>query len=280
MPTAPRVTNCYINLTEFKQTIYPAAQSTDTADDAVIRRVIENISRTLDRWWEGRHYFPFKQTKVLQALSSDLLKVPDLLSVTTLKTDDSGDRSYGTTWAADDYDLLPFDAPNQPSPRPYTSISPAPNGAFRFPRYSGAVQLTGTFGYYNIKRTATSTLTGDINDSTTTVPVTAGTEFAIGMVLTIGTEMMFVQSIATNDLTVVRAANGTTAAEHDLGDAISIQEFPVVSEAATILAARIFKRKDAPFGVVGSAELGQMMVIARQDPDVKLLMQNFRRLSI
>jgi hypothetical protein len=42
---------------------------------------------------------------------------------------------------------------------------------------------------------------------------------------------------------------------------------------------RLYKRKDAPFGVVGStsAEMGQLMVIPKLDPDVKFLLDAYKK---
>lgn len=50
-----------------------------------------------------------------------------------------------------------------------------------------------------------------------------------------------------------------------------------VREACLIQSSRIFRRKDAIFGVTGSAEMGQMMVIPRLDPDVRLLLEAFEK---
>lgn len=53
-----------------------------------------------------------------------------------------------------------------------------------------------------------------------------------------------------------------------------------VCEAAILLSARLFKRKDAVFGVTGSAEMGQMMVIPKLDPDVAMLLMGVRRADV
>jgi hypothetical protein len=52
----------------------------------------------------------------------------------------------------------------------------------------------------------------------------------------------------------------------------------VVQEACLIQCLRLWKRKDAPFGVAGSAEMGQMIVLPKLDPDVELLLKSLRRL--
>ncbi len=53
-----------------------------------------------------------------------------------------------------------------------------------------------------------------------------------------------------------------------------------VREACLLQAARLFKRKDAPFGVAGSAEHGQLQTITSIDPDVKQLLAPFMRQSM
>jgi hypothetical protein len=52
-----------------------------------------------------------------------------------------------------------------------------------------------------------------------------------------------------------------------------------VKEAAYIQSMRIYMRQKAPFGVVGSAEMGTVTVIPKFDPDVEMLLRPYRRLS-
>lgn len=49
-----------------------------------------------------------------------------------------------------------------------------------------------------------------------------------------------------------------------------------ITRACLILATRYFKRKDAPFGVVGTPDLGFLRVTSR-DPEVRALLQPYRR---
>lgn len=48
-----------------------------------------------------------------------------------------------------------------------------------------------------------------------------------------------------------------------------------ISEAAKIQSVRLFKRKDAPFGVVGGNEFAQVVGIPDLDPDVKTLLSMY-----
>lgn len=54
----------------------------------------------------------------------------------------------------------------------------------------------------------------------------------------------------------------------------------VVREACLLQSVRLFKRKDAPFGIAGAGGMGQLMAISDMDPDVKaLLAPPIRRLQ-
>ena len=50
-----------------------------------------------------------------------------------------------------------------------------------------------------------------------------------------------------------------------------------VQMACKIQAARLFVRKQSPFGIAGSVELGTVRLNSRLDPDVEMLLKTFRR---
>ena len=52
-----------------------------------------------------------------------------------------------------------------------------------------------------------------------------------------------------------------------------------IERAALLLATRYFKRKDAPFGVIGTPELGFMRVTAK-DPEIRALLNPYRRFEV
>lgn len=53
-----------------------------------------------------------------------------------------------------------------------------------------------------------------------------------------------------------------------------------IREATLLQATRLYKRKDAPFGVTGSAEHGQLQTISRVDPDVRELIEPYKRFGM
>lgn len=173
-------------------------------NDGILENVIEAASRKIDAHCH-RRFYAASETRYYTPKISRMLFVDDLLSVTTLKTDDDGDRTYENTWAATDYDLLPLNAALDGEP--YTMIEVTPNGSYAFvPSLTKSVEIAGSFGYAS-----------------------------------------------------------TTPDE--------------VNEACLILGARLFKRKDAPFGVIGSPDLGELRNLRIDDPDVLSLLKGVKRVG-
>jgi hypothetical protein len=176
---------------------------TDTTDDTVLSAVLEAVSRQIDNYCNrafgktiagtARYYTP---------LATDEVPIDDCVALTEVATDADGDRTYETTWAATDYDLLPENAGTS---TPYTTLATSPRGTYRLPIIRKGLKLTGTWGWPEVP--------------------------------------------------------------------------PPVHEACLIQASRIFKRKDTPFGISGSPEMGQMR-IGRLDPDVKEFLDPYRHIPV
>lgn len=75
----------------------------------------------------------------------------DLVSVSSVATDEAGDGLFSTVWSVSDYQLYPTNPAAAPEPRPYTKIRAI--GSRRFPLlYSrldstSRIQITGAFGW-------------------------------------------------------------------------------------------------------------------------------------
>lgn len=172
---------------------------TDTAKDAIIDEVLEGVSREIDNE-SNRRLFAATDTRYYTAVDHTLLQIDDLITLTTLKTDEDGDRTYEKTWAVADRDLEPLNAALES--RPYTQLRTTPKGAYSFPLHRKGVEIVGSFGYWS------------------STP-------------------------------------------------------PVIREACLIQAARIFRRVDVPFGIVGMPEGGAAVWIGELDPDVKHMLRPF-----
>jgi hypothetical protein len=141
------ITHGYATLDEVKNS--KRITSTNATDDAYIEDLVEAASRWIDRE-TGRRFWSTvssstDETRTYTPCNGDRVYIDDLLEITTLKTDDDSDRTYETTWASTDYDLLPENALLEG--RPYTYIECAPLGDYTFPKHRKAVQVVGKFGF-------------------------------------------------------------------------------------------------------------------------------------
>jgi hypothetical protein len=175
----------------------------DTTDDTTLGLVLEGVCRAIDGHCGQSFYKDASATtRYFTAIDSATVFVDPLVSVSTLATDGGLDRTYSTTWASTDYDLMPANAAARN--RPYTWIQTSPDNSYNFVGREQGVKVTGVFGW-----------------------------------------------------PAVPAA---------------------VSEAALLWAERIYKRKDAPFGIASFVEAGEMRLLKEIDPDVQTLLLPFRRL--
>lgn len=137
------ITNGYCTLAELKTRL----SITDTNEDAVLEPLVESVSRAIDDWC-GRQFYAASQTRYYTPQYRDRLLIDDLLSVTTLKTDEDGDGTFETTWATTDYYLGPYNAQLESVPQPYTDVEASSAGRYWFPvGQPRGVQIVGSFGF-------------------------------------------------------------------------------------------------------------------------------------
>jgi hypothetical protein len=195
------ITNGYCTLDALKTVL---ETGNVTTYDTELERTIESASRFIDNFCNRYFWTNSNQTKYFNATSPHECIVTDLISITTLKTDDDGSRSYNDTWSATDYDLYPLDPKDG---EPYTKIVKTPRGNYNFPSYAKGIEIVGDFGW-----------------------------------------------------AAVPAA---------------------VRGACLIQAERLWMRREAPFGIAGdSRRLGEIHIVAELDPDVKSLLESYRRYVI
>ena len=275
------MTNSYADLTTFKSS--GVLNITATGYDTRLRELLETISRFIDRYC-NRHFYILVETRKFDGDGSAKLNVPDLISVTTLKSDDNKDRTFETTWAATDYLLYPTNAsPSKVWGRPYTRVLVDVEAGSKssFPAGMQALEINGKWGF----REVTEDSAADINEGAqfsatdTTLTVTDGSKFAVGQTMLIESEQLYITAISTNDLTVTRGVNGTTAAAHNDGKDISIYRYPAsIAQACLIQASRIWKRKDSGFSTrVGLRQTGVVDTFRELDPDVQQFLSAYRK---
>jgi hypothetical protein len=138
------ITNGYCTLAEVKS----ALRISDSTDDTLLEKAIEGASRRIDGH-TGRFFY--QQSATISMYTRDIYTVQlqnDLVSVTTLKTDDNGDGTFETTWTANtDYQLQPLNTVLQS--RPYNRVVAVGGKTFPImiqPDLPG-VQINGVWGW-------------------------------------------------------------------------------------------------------------------------------------
>lgn len=251
-----------LNLYAFREDVKARLALPDTTDDAIIDQVLYDVSREVDAYC-NRRFWAGLETRYFGAIASCGVRVDDLLSVTSLKTDEDLDRVYETTWSTTDYDLEPVNAPLESPPRPYSQILTTPNGRYSFPCQRRAVQVAGLFGGFDVRQASGATLAEDLDTSETVLDVSASAPFRVGQIVIVDEERMEISAVTANDdptpdtITVTRAVNGTAAATHTSGAVLYTAAYPIVSEAVMHQVTLEFAAKNSPLGQVGGSEFGQ-----------------------
>ena len=207
------VTSEALPLTEVAGDTVTITDITDVIDDATLESVITAISRAIDNITDRRFYRnTVDETRYYtldsgECNDSTIFFCPDDIgSITTLKMDQDGDRTYEETWTTSDYDLMPYNA--SADGWPYTWIETTPQGDYSFSRMRKGIEIIGKFGF----------------------------------------------------------ASSTPA---------------TIKEACLLLALKLFKRKDAVFGMAGAADLGTIVAMARRailaDSEIQLMLGPYKR---
>ena len=260
---------------------------TGATDDTRLRLLAEAVSAQIDRYC-NRHFYVLEQTKKFDGDGGILLFIPDLISIDSsgLKTDDNKDRTFETTWATTDYMLLPSNADptgGHGQSRPYTRVEVDVDAGAEDVWTLGrqTVQIAGKWGWWERTRDATETLNEELDATEVAVDVSAQADVEAGHTILIDSEQMYVESYSSNTLTVIRGANGSTAATHSSGATIAYYQYPAaIREACIILMARLWKRKDSAFASVVGLPDGSMQIFKGMDADVKLLLSPYRKAAL
>ena len=263
----------YGDLTKLKDDSLLKDPAAGSGDDDEMFQLLLTISDWVDHYC-NRHFYPRTQTLEFDGSGTNRLLIPGLISLTSLKEDTTDDKTFNETWAATDYWLEPYNAePTQHWGQPYTAIRVRQHGTKdSFSAGEQHFQAAGIWGYRQYKEDSST----DLNDASmtttkTTVAVDDGTQFAIGQTIMIGDEQMLITNISTNNLTVTRALNGSTAVAHADNSDVHILRWPAsIERAALIQATRIWTR---------AADFEPFFVDDDVDTDVRLLLESFRKLA-
>lgn len=141
--------NEYATLAQIKQRRDPdTSRAWSSAEEAAIDAARLAVSRAIDNYCGRRFYAESSVTREFTPTWLDLLVIPDLATLTTLKTDTTGDGSFDTTWAAADYLLEPENAADISHPFTQIRVSTLTGSAAHyFPLTRRSVEIAGTWGW-------------------------------------------------------------------------------------------------------------------------------------
>jgi hypothetical protein len=129
-----------------------ALRITDTVDDGLLEISIEAASREIDGFCE-RVFTSNSGVRVYRPVDAFLVETDDIVSLTTLKTDPGGDKSFSITFDTNDFQLEPLNGVAGGIASPSNIIRAV--GKFLFPIFepknvnhnAASVQVTGVFGF-------------------------------------------------------------------------------------------------------------------------------------
>ncbi len=281
--------NLYITPAEIKDLAPDEIRSSTTKYDDALLRLANMVSRWIDRRC-GRKFYPIVEKRYFTALDGEEIFIDDLITVTTLKTDEDADRTYETTWATTDYDLLPDNEPGS-----YNQIMITPNGNNAFPTNTRkGVEIDGVWAFADdrsLRDTGQNVQDDPLTDSSTSLTVTdidgddlygISPVIAAGMLLRLESEYVEVTTTntTTNVGTIIRGANSSTAAQHAQNVDVERWLAPEpIRQAAAIMSVRAMERAKQAYGDSRAvAELGEMQFVKAIDPEVQLLLEPYQKL--
>lgn len=139
----------YATLAEFKSAIGIA--STDTADDTPLQSVLDATDALIDLYCDRKQGFgTASETRYYTAEEYEYVLTDDLVSVSSLTTDDGLDGTYAGTWTAGtDYNLAPANAALDGWPYTQLDVSVTYPKAFPKAAYRG-IKVIGVFGWPSV----------------------------------------------------------------------------------------------------------------------------------
>lgn len=286
-----------MNLLATVDQVKRALEITGTTYDALVVDALRATSRLIEGA-AGLAFMPLLATRYLDGAGRSSLWLPEpWMSITTLSLSSDGGATYtalgATDWWQSDgatYDVSPINL-----------LVLNPNGSYgQFWAGRRSVKAVGVLGWHRSYASAWEAVDTVLDATGLTASATSikvadadGADvqgltprFSVGNLLKIESELAEVTAVSTaqNTLTVVRGANGSTAAVHAKDAAIATwRPDELAHQAALIQAARFFKRAQQAFADAGAnVDLGKLIFAKKLDPDVEatLMQAGLRRLAV
>jgi hypothetical protein len=220
--------------------------SSGSSDDGLILGICQQVSREIDDL-TNRRFYPRIETRYYDYQNAFRLTLDDdLLDLTTLTNGDS------TTIAAASYKLYPLNATPKTAIQLLTTEDnwALPTSGEPY----GAITVNGVWGYHprytDAWRTSGAVLTAALSDASTVTLSCTASVVQTGDLLKLGSEYLYATAItsgSSNNVTVERGVNGTTAASALIGATLyKWTVSPEISNLATRAAAGYYKLRQNP----------------------------------
>ena len=259
----------YASVSELKRQLVEGGTDYGTENDPELLAVLEGASRRIDAWCNRRAsgFGPRIGTNVYDAAGKTRLYLGDDLLTFTSGTvaGQTGGTPVAITETTDFY-LEPYNRTPKRILNVHGLTSVSIGAGYRI------WSIVGKWGYSDERVVSASLANEALDTSETGFDVDAGTDFAIAETLLVDSEQLYVTAIATNTLTVVRGANGTTAASHSNDAPISVYVYPRDVVSATLqLAMRRWRSRQA--GITGDmgGEGSALAAIGQRDTENSIL---------
>jgi len=256
--------NAYATLAEFKA--QKTIDTTDANDDAFIEGLLKSASRFIDAQ-TGFSFVPYVETRYFDvpretSIDKRLIGVGlDLLEVLTVVNGD------GVTIPSTEYSLRPRNK------SPHYGIRLVDNSTYYWATDGAGdshdvIAITGVWGYHNRYPQAWllgSTANEELDASETGYTVSSGTLFAVGDLVRFDNEIGYVSAVATNDLTITRGENYSTATTHLTS--INVYNWKVqedIKQACLQLTNSVYQKRYGQ-NATGSATITAMGVVIRPE---------------
>jgi len=259
------IINGYLTLAEYKREAdVDDSVDSDATDDLVIEDLIEEASRFIDAE-TGRTFYPRVETRYHNAQDErELWLDDDLLEVISITNGDD------TTIASTEYNLVP----RNDTPHYAITIKQSSNETWDLDSSGNSeyvIDVAGFWGYhteYSQRAWITGSTIDDsdtISTTSTTIGTASGTLFDAGQIIKIDNELARVTAVSTNDLTVVRGENGSTAAAHDDSSTVYIWSPVSTAKSACRAIARSEYKRRFGEGTEGAATITGAGVVITPD---------------
>lgn len=273
--------NTYATLTDIRTRQGLAAA--DTGDDTRLLAKLRAATAQIERY-TGRHFCPVLATRKFDWFSPKLLlfRGLDLLELTSVTNGDNTAVAAQAMISLGGVQGSIYGIELDP--------------ALDFFRYATtktrAISVTGVWGWHDDyanawKPAGENVVTMTSNATTFTAASATGTDgwgllprFQVGQLIQLDAEYMHVGGVSGNTVTVIRGANGSTAAAHSASSTPIYSYVPPVdiSEICLRWAAWLYKQEDAGdySGITGSKQMGSLSVPPDLPADLMRLLAGLR----